>query len=227
MSSAIRYRNAAETSVPKIPPNCSRLRVVVRDGAVDRFLGDHDPDADRDHDRRVPERKPVPETERALALVHQLARGVIDRGDVIRVEGVAQTQRVREACDSDSQTLVVGGDDEGDEHTEPDDVKERDGHEHQADPPPLLRGERSGHSQDVTDDSEARHRAIRPITLANSSWGIRAHWCSGAHWPWPPTAATHPGQSPTIGKWVKLARYPKCRSISSRTPSRSSGATAR
>ena len=50
--------------------------------------------ASSEHDRRVPEREEEADAERPLAVGHQLARGVVDRADVVGVERVAQAERV-------------------------------------------------------------------------------------------------------------------------------------
>ena len=47
------------------PTELLQARCVVRDGAVDRLLGDDDPGADCDHDGRVPEREEVTHAERS------------------------------------------------------------------------------------------------------------------------------------------------------------------
>ena len=68
----------------------------------------------------------------ALAVVHQLARGVVDRRDVVGVKGVSRTEGVGEDADADAEALVVARDDEDDEDAEAEDVQEGDGTEHPA-----------------------------------------------------------------------------------------------
>jgi hypothetical protein len=43
---------------------------------------------EHEHDRGVPEREEEPDAQRPLAFRHQLASGVVDRGDVVGVERV-------------------------------------------------------------------------------------------------------------------------------------------
>jgi hypothetical protein len=137
--------------------------VVVGHRAVDGLLGDDDPNADHDDDRRVPEREPEAEAQRSLALVHQLAGGVVDRRDVVGVKRVAQPERIGQPRDPDPEALVVRGDDEQDEHGEPEDVKHGDRHEHQPGSDALARGEVPRDLGDVGKDpnpsvNAARHR---------------------------------------------------------------------
>jgi hypothetical protein len=114
-SAAIRNRKLAETIVPKTPPNCSSARVGFGDRAEHRLLRDHDPGADRDDDRGVAEGEEEADAQRPLALVHQLAGGVVDGGDVVGVEGVPHAEGVGEHRDADAEALVVLGDDQEDE----------------------------------------------------------------------------------------------------------------
>ena len=108
----MRKRKEAETIVPKMPPNCLKAGVVVGDGGEDRLLGDDDADADGDDDRGVAEREEVPEGKRtwlvsAVALVHGLAGRVVDRRDVVGVEGVPQAKGIGEDAHADSEASVV------------------------------------------------------------------------------------------------------------------------
>ena len=122
------------------PAELLEPRSVVRDRPIHRLLGDDDARPDGDHDGRVAEREEVADAERLLSLVHQLAGGVVDRRDVVGVEGVAQPERVGQHRHADAQALVVAGDDEDDEDPEPDDVEQQDGGEHQLRLEPLGRG---------------------------------------------------------------------------------------
>ena len=62
----------------------------------------------------------------------QLAGGVVDRGDVVDVEGVPQPERVREHAHPGAEDrgrpaeLVVLGDDEAEQHAEADGVQRHD-----------------------------------------------------------------------------------------------------
>ena len=55
---------------------------------VDRLGGDREPCREREDDRRVAEREEEADAHRALAVLQELAGRVVDRGDVVRVEGV-------------------------------------------------------------------------------------------------------------------------------------------
>ena len=72
-----------------------------------------------------------------MAFVEQLARGVVDRRDVVGVEGVAKAQRVGEDPEADAEVLVVAGHDEGDQDAEAHDVQGDDRHHHQRDLAPF------------------------------------------------------------------------------------------
>ena len=82
-------------------------------------------------DRRVPEREEEADAQRALALVHELARRVVDRADVVGVEGVAQPERVggdphaRGRRRRRAEAIVVR-DDEREQEEEADDVQAED-----------------------------------------------------------------------------------------------------
>ena len=45
---------------------------------------------------RMAEREEEPDRERLLALLHQLAHDIVDGGDVVGVEGVAQAEHIGE-----------------------------------------------------------------------------------------------------------------------------------
>ena len=49
----------------------------------------------REHHGRMPEREEESDAQRPAAVGHPLAGGVVDRRDVVRVERVAQAERVR------------------------------------------------------------------------------------------------------------------------------------
>jgi hypothetical protein len=60
-----------------------------------------------DHDGRVPEREHQPDGQRTPAFVHQLARHVVDRGDVVGVDRVAQPERVGEHAGAHQRGLAA------------------------------------------------------------------------------------------------------------------------
>ncbi len=63
--------------------------------------GDTDAGGEGEHDARVPEREEEPDPERLLAVLAELARRVVDRGDVVGVERVPQAERVSERAEPD------------------------------------------------------------------------------------------------------------------------------
>ena len=61
------------------------------------------PTASRKTIARVAEREEEPDAQRPLAVAHQLARRVVDRADVVGVEGVAHAERVGGDADADAE----------------------------------------------------------------------------------------------------------------------------
>ena len=165
-SRPIRYRNAGGHDRAEHATELLKAGVAVGDRAVDGLLREHDPDADRDHDCRVAEREEEADAERPLSLVHQLAGGVVDRRDVVSIEGVAQSERVRQARDADPEALVVGWNDEQHEDREPDDVQGEYRGEHRAGANPLPWREGPRDVDDVAGDSE-------PPATARGACGAR------------------------------------------------------
>ena len=93
-------------------------------------------------DARMAEGEPEPDGHRPLALGHQLAGGVVDRGDVVGVEGVPHAQRVRgqpetEAEDLGLAHLVVLRDHDADQHAPAEDVQQQDERRHADDRSPF------------------------------------------------------------------------------------------
>ena len=103
LRAAIRYRNVPETSVPIQPGHLVQRRAVVRDLAAERPDAEREQEREHEDDRRVPEREEEADAQRPLALGHQLARRVVDRRDVVGVEGVAQPERVGGDADADGE----------------------------------------------------------------------------------------------------------------------------
>ena len=122
-------------------------RVRILHGPVERTHADRDQERKNEHDRRVSERKPETDAQRPLARSHQLARGVVDRGDVIRIERVSQPQRVRGDPNPERQhprlARVVPAwpaEREQPDEAEPMQADHRRGHRHQG--PPLATAQR-------------------------------------------------------------------------------------
>jgi hypothetical protein len=123
----------------------------------------------------VPQREEEPDAERPLALLHELARRVVDRGDVIGVEGVAHAEGVGGQADARREGAAgaeaeVVRDDDPEEQPEADDVQADDGGGQAAGACPLRRAEGA---------ADARQHA--------------------------PVSAVQAGHRPAIGKWVKRA----------------------
>ena len=87
---AMANRNSAETLVPMMPPTAFIEFEAPGHGRGGEGHGDRQ----RDDDGRVAERKEEADADRTLALLHQLARDVVDRGDMVGVHRVAQAECV-------------------------------------------------------------------------------------------------------------------------------------
>ena len=103
LSAAMRYRKMPETSVPIQPVTWCSSEWSFLTGPASDLDPDREQEREREHDRRVPEREPEPDAQRPLAFAHQLAGGVVDRGDVVGVEGVAHPERVGGDADPDRE----------------------------------------------------------------------------------------------------------------------------
>ncbi len=118
---------------------------VLLDLARQRADAEGEQGAEAEDDRRVAQREPEADRQRALALAHQLAGGVVDGGDVVGVEGVPHAERVRGephagAEDLAADVVVLGRDDR--EQGEPaDHVQREDEAAHTCQADPLLTGE--------------------------------------------------------------------------------------
>ena len=100
-------RNEPETLVPISPVTwCS-----VERRSSTAPLRPRDPEREqqreREDDRGVPEREEEADAERPLAVGHQLARRVVDRRDVVGVEGVAQPERVGGDADAEPEDAAA------------------------------------------------------------------------------------------------------------------------
>ena len=65
-------------------------------------------DGEHEHDCGMAEREEEADTERALALVDQLAGGVVDGGDVVGVKGVAHPEGVGQHAGAETEDLRLG-----------------------------------------------------------------------------------------------------------------------
>jgi hypothetical protein len=125
-------------------------RVVVAHLGSERSGPESEQDREADHDRRVTEREEEADGHRTLALGHELSRGVVNRGDVVGVEGVAHAERVREDPGADAEhtlgakAVVVHRRD--DDQRPADDVQESDEAEHGVEATPFTGRERGANS---------------------------------------------------------------------------------
>ena len=92
LASPMASRKNAETRVPMTPP----IVVELLEPALHRRRGRRDDDRGEHHDRGMAERKEEADRKRLLALLHQLAHDIVDGGDVVGIEGVAQAEHVGE-----------------------------------------------------------------------------------------------------------------------------------
>ena len=106
---------------------------------LDGLRGECDPEREREHDRGVTEGEKEPDSERPLALLEEESRGVVDRRDVVGIEGVAEAEAVRERARSRVHAAEVVRVVE--EESPAQDVEERDGAEEASQPERLPLGE--------------------------------------------------------------------------------------
>ena len=99
-----------------------------------------DDEGEADDDGRMAEREEKADADRALAFLHQLARHIVDGGDVIRVEGVPEAEAVGEKGGPEQQREIA----EGDERPHP-------------------RGDVGGDQQDINADDLAAHILFRIV----------------------------------------------------------------
>ena len=90
----MRNRNEPETAGRRGPVAWCSVEPSSSTAPLSPRTPSDDQQAEREDDRRVPEREEEADAQRPLALAHQLARRVVDRGDVVGVERVAQAERV-------------------------------------------------------------------------------------------------------------------------------------
>ncbi len=82
-----------------------RIETTLQFGRCDR-----DCDGQRDDDCRVAEREKQADPDRPAAFLHQFAGHVVDRRDVIRVEGVPQAKTIGERGRAEEDRIIVEGD---------------------------------------------------------------------------------------------------------------------
>jgi hypothetical protein len=163
---------------PRADQSCGGVqgRAVVLDLAGQRANSEREEQRQREDHGRVPEREEEPDAQRPLAVVHELARRVVDGGDVVGVEGVAQPEGVR-------REPHAGG--EGATGAEAEVVRHDDAEE-QAEADHVQRDDRSGQA--------AR---TRPLDRCQRGPDAPDHASS---------FVAHAGHSPASGKCVKRPR---------------------
>ena len=123
-----------------------------RDRSSASSRGHRQPGREREDDRRVAEREEEAGAERALPVLQQLPCRVVDRRDVVGVEGVPQPERVRERGEAGQRRIarqVV------EEQPEAEHVQEHDPAREAAEPRPL----RTRHAGAPATDSFAARRS--------------------------------------------------------------------
>jgi hypothetical protein len=123
-----------------------QLAAAVLDLAAKRLDADREQERKYEHHGGMPEREEEADAHRALALGHQPAGGVVDRRDVIRVEGVTHSERVGRDAGPDREgarrvEAVVMRRHEREQHEEADRVQAEHHARHARDGPPLVAGE--------------------------------------------------------------------------------------
>ena len=165
----IRNRNVPEMVGPIRPVAWCSAESSFATLPLSPLMPSGEPDREQEDDARVAEREEEPHAQRPLAVAHQLARRVVDRADVVGVEGVAHPERVGRDADPDaedaaSQSQVLRRD-EAEQQAEADDVE---GNDHEGEPgsaPPLGRRERARDADPSRDFCRQRrycHRTVPP-----------------------------------------------------------------
>ena len=79
--------------------------IAVLDHTGDRAHTQDQQQGCGEDDRRVPQGEPEPRGDRRPPLTDELARGVVDRGDVVGVEGVPHAEHVRGQADAHAEDV--------------------------------------------------------------------------------------------------------------------------
>ena len=103
LAAATRNRKIAETSVPMVPP--TSLNSV--EAALERAGRQRDGGRREHHHGRMAEREEEADADRPLALLHQLARHIVDRRDVVGIDGVAKPERIGQEGGADQHRIIV------------------------------------------------------------------------------------------------------------------------
>ncbi len=183
-------RKTPETEAPMTPVTECSSELSFSTWPGERLHPDREQERQREHDRGVAEGEPEPDRERLadlgaghaggflLGVVgHQLARGVVDRRDVVGVERVPQPERVREDADADREDRVVTAEvvvvrhHEAEQDAEADDVQQDDEPVHPAERGPVAPGQAAaepGEPRGVHGRGAVAHRP--DLLLSGLSW---------------------------------------------------------
>ena len=77
------------------------------EAALERAGGQRDDGGGEHHHGRMAEREEEADADRPLALLHQLARHVVDRRDMVGIDGVAQTERIGQERGADQHRIIA------------------------------------------------------------------------------------------------------------------------
>ena len=103
LNAAIRNRKNPDTEVPMMLVVCCRCELSLRSLLAERPDAEVQQHREREHDAGVAEGEEEPDGQRPLALGDQLAGGVVDRGDVVGVEGVPHAEGVGQRAGADAE----------------------------------------------------------------------------------------------------------------------------
>ena len=84
----------------------AKLTVVADDALHDRLDREAERDRDQKDDGGVPKREEEADAHRFVAALQQLAGRVVDRRDVVGVEGMAQAKRIGEAAEAEEGGVI-------------------------------------------------------------------------------------------------------------------------
>ena len=86
-----------------VPP--TSLKPV--EAALQRAGGQRDDGGGEHDDGRMAEREEEADADRPLAFLHQLARHVVDRRDMVGIDGMAQAERIGQEGGADQHRIVA------------------------------------------------------------------------------------------------------------------------
>ena len=169
LSAAMTYRKQPDTSVPIQLVTWCRSELPFLTGPSSARTPREISNARANTIVECPSENQNPTLKRTLALLHQFAGRVVDRRDVVGVEGVAEPERVGGHADPDrerarrAQAVVVRRD-QPDQHKEAEHVQTGDDEDHQDQRPPVSAVQRCPEpTQPEADPTGARAYCNRPV----------------------------------------------------------------